>query len=91
MNTAFENYHARNPKIYEAFKKITFEALERKFTRLSSDFIFHIIRWTTDVSAEGERFKISNNMTPFYARKFMQDFPEYAGFFRTKASKADLN
>jgi hypothetical protein len=32
----------------------------------------------------GEEFKINNNWSSFYARKFMKESPAYEGFFRLR-------
>jgi hypothetical protein len=84
----FEYYDEKNPQIYEFFKKYTLTAIRKGHKNLSAEFIFNAIRWESDVKAEGE-FKINNNAKPFYARKFMKEFPHYNGFFRKRHSKAD--
>lgn len=84
----FNQYDAENPGIYEAFKKFTFKAIDRHYKNYSAEFIFNVIRWETNSKADGD-YKINNNFKPFYARKFMNDFPDYDGLFRTRKSKAD--
>lgn len=85
----FVEYDKENPEIYEFFKRYTLKAIERGFKHLSAEFIFCILRWETPISASGDDFKINNNAKPFYARKFMREFPQYEGFFRKRISKAD--
>lgn len=87
----FENYHRKNPKIWELFKTFTFRAIQRGFGHLSADMILHRIRWevyieTVDPSGP---FKVSNNYAAFYGRMFMKEYPQYDGFFRTRNSVAD--
>ena len=84
----FEYYDEENPQIYEFFKKYSLTAIQRGHKNLSAEFIFNAIRWETPITAEGD-FKINNNAKPFYARKFMKEFPQYNGFFRKRHSKAD--
>jgi hypothetical protein len=45
------------------------------------------IRWETTVETLGGDFKISNNFIAYYSRLFMDEHPEYRGFFRTKTLK----
>lgn len=86
----FEKYDQDNPHIYEKFKEIAFEAIhKRKHKTLSAEFIFNVMRWQTDVGAKDDVFKLRNDFKPFYARKFMNDYPTLKGFFRTRTSKAD--
>lgn len=90
-NKEFPAYHLANPQIYELYKVYTKKAIQRGFNHISSDFIFHIIRWETNVSASNDplNFKVNNNFTPFYSRLFMNEHPHLAGFFRTRKSKYD--
>lgn len=91
MAINFDEYHAKNPHIWEAFKKYAWEAKRKGFKNYSANGIFEIIRWHTPVAAEGHppQFKIGNNFRPDYARKLMDEDPEnFAGFFRTRALKA---
>lgn len=85
----FKEYHAANPQIYDIFKRYALQAIERGFKHLSAEFIYNAIRWETPVSASGDDFKINNNFKAWYSRLFMQEYPEYSGFFRKRESKAD--
>ena len=49
----------------------------------SSRAVFHALRWETVIDSGGE-FKINNNWSPFYARKFMKESPSHEGFFRSR-------
>lgn len=86
----FEYYDEENPQIYEFFKKYSLTAIQRGHKNLSAEFIFNVIRWETPIKANGEDFKINNNAKPFYSRLFMQEYPQYEGFFRKRTSKADV-
>jgi hypothetical protein len=80
------DFHAANPKVWELFVKFTFEKIRKKFDHYSCRGVFHRIRWETDqVPTEGEDvFKLNNNHSPFYARRFMKMYPVYEGFFRVR-------
>jgi hypothetical protein len=82
-------YHAANPHIYEMFKRYTFEATRSGYKHFGSQMIIEKIRWETGVVAQNSEFKIDNNMSPFYARLFMDEFPQHSGLFRTRSSVTD--
>ena len=84
----FELYNEENPQIYELFKRYSLSAIERGHKNLSAEFIFNVIRWETSMKTSDD-FKINNNAKPYYARKFMKEYPQYNGFFRKRHSKAD--
>tara|TARA_R110000822_G_scaffold33328_1_gene95109 strand:+ start:220 stop:546 length:327 start_codon:yes stop_codon:yes gene_type:complete len=81
----FVEYDRDNPHVYDWFKKFTTTALARGHDRLSAWLIMNRVRWETTIetiSVDG--FKISNHHFAYYARMYMYENPEYAGFFRTK-------
>jgi hypothetical protein len=86
LQQQFDDYHSSNPEVYELFKKFTFSAIAAGRQVFSVATIIERIRWEADVIIDRtDEFKINNNHKPFYARKFMDDYPEHAGFFRTRS------
>lgn len=86
----FDAYDAANPGIYALFKRFTFEMIRAGRIHYSARTIIHRIRWHTDLYAEsGDGFKINNDFSPFYARRFEAEFPEHNGFFLKRSSVAD--
>lgn len=88
---AWLTFHVAHPDVYEIFKKKTFELISAGKTNYSSDGVLTSIRWDYDTSSKATHRapKLNNNFTPFYARLFMAQFPEYTGFFRLRVSVAD--
>ena len=84
LEEKFDVYDKENPHIYLLFVKFTKEAKGSGRCSYSSNAIFERIRWFVDVETSGDTFKINNNYRPYYARKMMQDYPEFSGFFRTR-------
>ena len=84
----FEEFHKNNPRIYILFIKFTNMVIERKRKYYSAKAIFHRIRWETMMSSTTHQllgdFKIDDGWISHYARKFMDDFPQHSGFFKTK-------
>ncbi len=79
-------YHEKYPLVWELFTKYTLELIRRGFRHYSCRAIFERIRWETDqASVDGQStFKVNNNHSSFYARWFMEVFPQYNGFFRIR-------
>ncbi len=85
----FEQYHNDNPHIYRAFVRYAMNAKHIKcFKNYSAKSLFEIIRWHTPTKKNGEVFKINNNFAPDYARKMMQEYESFKGFFRVRELKA---
>ena len=84
---AFEQFHAENPKVYELFKKFTFELIFRRRTHYSADAIIHRVRWETNIIG-GKDYKINNNFVAYYVRLFNAEFPECDRFFEIRRQKA---
>lgn len=83
-----------NPRIWDLFVKFTRELIGRGFEHHSAYAVMHRVRWeTAEVISEpdpgGNQFKISNQWTSYYARKFHLTYPQYDGFFITKPAEAD--
>ena len=83
----FEVYHLENPHVYDLFIKFATQAKESGRKQYSSKSIFERLRWHVDIETVGEMFKLNNNYTAYYARKIMQDRPEFSNFFRIRELK----
>ena len=71
------------------FVHFTQEIISKGYENYSVNAIFERIRWEKDMGGDGSsQFKLNNNYRAFYARRFMNMFPEYRGFFRTRTLKS---
>ena len=86
MQKAVKEYHQKHPEVWDAFERFTFDRIERGFKNYSVKAIFERIRWDmNEVGGDGvNEFKIGNNHPTFYARRFMNMYPQHEGFFRTR-------
>lgn len=90
-------YHKAHPKVWTLFCQFTFELIERGFKNYGAKAVMERIRWETDqANVKGmSEFKIGNNYTAFYARRFMKKNSEHDGFFRlrkqTSKNKQPIN
>lgn len=84
---AFEKFHAKNPDVYELFKRFTFQAIAVN-EKIGARLIGERIRWEQMITIERtDDFKINDHHWPFYARTFHSDFPQHRGFFETRVKK----
>jgi len=85
IQNSFEEFHLKNPVVYEFFKDLAFRAIEKGKKRISFKMIMNVIRWdifinTTDEAVplnEVVKFKINDAYGSRYARLFVSDFPEH--------------
>lgn len=76
---------AKNPKAWSLFILFTYQAMNSGQRNYSAKGVFERIRWETMIdSSFPDDFKINNNYTAFFARKFMDERPQHEGFFRTR-------
>lgn len=86
LEDAAREFHQRHPMVWRLFVKFTQEMIARGFRNYSAYAIFERIRWETDQADDEGRstFKVNNNFRPYYARWYMDVFPEHRGFFRLR-------
>lgn len=88
--TDFLDFDAANPQIWKLVLERTFEVIGAGYGRFAIDEVFNRIRWFKNVETySDDEFKVNDHHRAFYARKFMQQFPQYAGFFEVRPSIAD--
>ena len=89
LREKFEEYHKRNPEVYEKFRRYTITAIQSGYKHFGAQMIIEHIRWRTAVVQKDLDFKINNDYAAFYTRMFIIEYPSYADYFRTRTSVAD--
>jgi hypothetical protein len=85
MREQVAEFHRQHPEVWRLFVRFTFQMIERGYRNYSAKAIFERIRWEKDAGGDGVTcFKLNNNYTAFYARRFARAHPEHAEFFRTR-------
>ena len=85
IDNEFEAYDKSNPHVYKRFCEIADSIIKRGHKHYSADAILHVIRYESTVKKEPfELFKINNNYSSRYARKFISDHPEHNNFFEIR-------
>jgi hypothetical protein len=86
----FAQFDLANPKVWNLFQHFAFEMIHRGMRHYSADAVLHRVRWETDVPTNNDDgFKISNDFSCCYARKFRDYHPNHTGFFRLRYSQVD--
>ena len=92
MREQCEAFHKKHPEVWGLFVRFTEELIAAGHKHYSAKGIFERIRWEQDVVhlsfAKKQQFKLNNNYSSFYARRFMKMFPDQDGFFRTRKRKS---
>lgn len=85
IKQAWWEYHKKNPRVYNLFCIETFKAIKMKKTKLSSKMIINFIRWNMYLETVGsDEYKINDAFTPYYARLFEHEHPQYEGIFEKR-------
>ena len=82
-------FNRKHPDVWRLFCSFTFDLIELGYKNYSAKAVFERIRWEKDTGGDGvNQFKLNNNYTAFYGRRFMRVYPEHDGFFRTREQKS---
>lgn len=88
MFASYMAWDAANPHFWPMFERFTLELAGRGYRQLSAKLIFERIRWESMIQTRGEEWKLNNNYTAFYARRYMQAHPEHGQMFSTRVQHA---
>ena len=89
INDEFIAFNTNNPEVWVMFRDFTFQLISAGRKRFGAKAIFERIRWEKILTTSDKDFKINNNYCAYYARMFMNIYPEYLKFFRVRGSEAD--
>ena len=86
---AFREFHAQHPGVYQRFCEQVQALRDAGHDHYSADGILHVIRFETSLNIHRDGgFKINNNYSALYARKWQADHPAAADFFSTRVRKS---
>lgn len=81
-------FDTQNPHVYQLFKQVALELVGTDIKRIGAKFIWEIMRYKIYFEvkkSEREKYKLNNNYTALYARKFVTDFPQFKDKFEFRA------
>ena len=82
-------FHANNPNVFLELRRLARELKNAGHSHYSIKGLFEVLRWHTALSTTDPKYKLNNNLTPFYARLLMQTDPELQGFFRLRTQRGN--
>lgn len=89
IERAFRSFDEEHPQIYEALVRLAKLARSRDARKKwSINALFERARWEMIVERGEESFKLNNNYRSYYARKIMQELPEFKDFFSLRELRA---
>jgi len=77
----FADYDEAHPEVWSAFERIALDLIATGIRRYGAKAIFEVIRYYHTVNTNENDFKVNNNFTADYARKFAEEHPEHKDFF----------
>lgn len=90
MREQVTRFHEEHPEVWDLFVRFSVEMINRGYKTYSAQSVIERIRWEKDAGSDGSiSFKINNNYTAFYSRRFMKVYPQHKGFFRTRYQVSD--
>lgn len=83
---SFLDFHRDNPIVFDLFCQFTMVLIRRGFQHGGAKMVMERVRWESAFAGQDghDQFKINNNHAAFYARAFMNCYPEHDGFFRLR-------
>ena len=90
VSDKFNEFDRKNPNVYELFKKYGLEMIHKTTKKVSHKLIVERLRWEFYFKTEDDNsdFKINNNYTAYYGRKFIREFPQYTDRFNFRILKS---
>ena len=83
-------YVVHGAHVYSEFRRLTLDMLRvRPTTKLSADQVLHVVRWNSQLRAEGDVVAVNNNASALFARLFVEEFPQHAQAFDRRRSVWD--
>lgn len=77
---SFDQHIAENKEMWDMFKEYAIH-IAKKGQKFSAAGIFHLMRYETMVKENnGSGYKLSQNWCTWYARKFLEEYPQYPIF-----------
>lgn len=83
-------YVVHGANVYVEFRRLCLDMLRvRPTTKLSADQVLHVVRWNSQLRAEGDIVAVNNNASALFARLFVEEFPQHTDAFERRRSVWD--
>ena len=85
LEQKFQVFHAANPLVYEALRKLALDLVERGQTRFGISMIYEVVRWRHFMRTNDDTgWKLNNSYRSRYARLLAANEPQLANVFETR-------
>ena len=81
IREGFEKFNSENPHIFKAFEEQAIRAINKGRKKISAKLIINWIRWHEFLESNDLNFKINDAFQSYYARHFVEKYPQYAELF----------
>ena len=90
IKESFDEFDQKNPLVYELFKTQVHRAIRiKKKNKISAKQILGYLRWEVFLRTDAPTgFKINDAYTAHYARKFIDDLPQFRNIFEFRRIRA---
>lgn len=83
----FDAYDRANPQVWLAFEEAALRLIDAGRDHFGAKAIMEHIRYNTALTTGDDFFKVNNNFTSGYARKFVKKYPEHKDFFELRETQ----
>lgn len=91
IREGFNKFNFENPHIFKAFEKQALKAINNGKTKISAKMIINWIRWHEFLDSPDDNFKINDAYQAYYARYFIEKYPEYEGVFEFRKLRNEVD
>lgn len=95
IESAFLEFDRKNPHVWALFCRFAQQMIERGHKTLSAKLIFERMRWEVMMTTTDPSYKLNNNFTAYYARKWntlhgYDNGPQFALRYHLEQDDMDL-
>lgn len=91
IRDGFNKFHNNNPHIFKAFEEQSLRAINKGRKKISSKLIINWIRWNEFLKTSDKNFKINDAYQSYYARYFVELYPQYIDVFEFRKLRNEEN
>lgn len=84
----FKEFDRKNPKVYQELVSLTQQAYDAGRRKIGINMLIEVVRWNRFITTTDIDFKINNNYAPRYARKIMEEYPEFGDIFNLRTLRS---
>lgn len=90
IREGFEIFNQNNPHVFEAFEQQALKAINKGREKISAKLIINWIRWNEFLRTSDQNFKINDAYQSYYARFFVEKYPEYQNRFEFRKLRNEV-